>query len=107
MHEVFQITENVGYYGDLTVVSDLKVAQDLAWQFAQIAWPDIRLTWVDPYQLSDRVGGTVFIRINPMRVDDPSGMMHVLSEIVRREEGFRFNDTETNLGRIQVTKVSK
>lgn len=87
MTNAYQITECVGYYGDLCVVSDHDVAHDVAVGFAALVWPTQRLQWVDDNQLMDRPGGAVYIRIAALAVDNPAPLLAILSDI--QQHGFK------------------
>lgn len=84
-NEVFTITE-CGVYGDLITVSSFAVAKQTAEQIKQFIWADKNLVWVDDWQLADRMGGRVYLRIVSYKIDNPSSLVYFLAGV--KKEGW-------------------
>lgn len=81
MLKFYTVYETQQFIGDLITTTEYDQAKRIAEDFARVAFPDKKLQWVDEWQYMDRPGGTVYVKLMTVSIDDFSGYLHRRDEV--------------------------
>lgn len=75
MDHFYTVHETQSLMGDLVTVSDFLQAQEIAEDFASMAFPQKDFEWINE-QYVDKASRTVYIRIEHVRINDFAAYLH-------------------------------
>lgn len=81
MLKFYTVYETQRFMGELITTTEYDQAKWIAEDFARVAFPDKKLQWVDTWQYMDRPGGTVYVKLETVTIDDFSGYLHRRDEV--------------------------